>query len=363
MMTRRRNLLLGATATFAVSGNPAAPAVAQGVKQLKLVTSWTEKGMSGLQSSSERLARSITALSDGHLSVTVYPANKLVRPFEVFDAVASGAADMYHSDEAYFQSKAPALNFFAAVPYGLTADEFGAWIVFGGGEALWDEVDAQFDIKPLMATNTGVQMGGWFTKEINAPADYKGLRYRMPELGAEVLRRMGATVVTTPGSEIPTALKSGAIDAAEWIGPWMDLELGLDKVANYYYYPGFHEPGTNMVLGVNKKLWDGLTPTERAVIEAAATAEVSRSLAAFNAENARALKKLREEQRVKIVRFNDALIKTFGRLSKEVLSETANKDPLTRKVYDSYMAFLAGVMDWGELSETGYRDTRRLALA
>ena len=137
----------------------------------------------------------------------------------------------------------------------------------------------------------------------------------------------------------------------------------MHKVADYYYYPGFHEPGTNFTLGINKSLWDGLTPSDRALIEAAAQAEVTRSLAQFNAENIKSLKRLRDDKQVKILRFNDGLIKTFGKLSKEVLADTAAKDPLTRKVYDSYMAFLAGVMDWGELSETGYRDTRRLALA
>jgi TRAP-type mannitol/chloroaromatic compound transport system substrate-binding protein len=362
MTRRRRDVLLGAAAAVAPAGNLPMPAVAQGSKELKMVTSWTEKGMSGLQTSAERLAQSITALSDGHLKIAVYPADSLFRPFEVFDAVSAGAADMYHTDEVYFVSKSPTLSFFAAVPYGMTADEFCAWILFGGGQALWDEVDAGFNIKPLMATNTGVQMGGWFTKEISSPSDYKGLRYRMPEPGAEVLRRMGATVVTTPGGEIATALKSGAIDAAEWIGPWMDLELGLDKAADYYYYPGFHEPGTNFTLGINKTVWDGLSVAQRAIIEAAAQAEVGRSLAEFNFENVRSLKLLRGDERLKIRRFNDELIKTFGKLSKEVLADTAAKDPLTRKVYDSYTAFLAGVMDWGELSETGYRDTRRLAL-
>jgi TRAP-type mannitol/chloroaromatic compound transport system substrate-binding protein len=245
----------------------------------------------------------------------------------------------------------------------LTADELSSWINYGGGQALWDEVDAQFNIKPLMACNTGAQMGGWFTKEIDSPEDYKGLRYRMPELGAEVLRRMGATVVTTPGGEIATALKSGAIDAAEWIGPWMDIALGLDKAADYYYYPGFHEPGTNFTLGINKTLWDGLAPPEKALIEAAAQAEVTRSLAQFNFENVKSLKLLRADKRIKIRRFSNELIKTFGKLSKEVLADTAAKDPMTRKVCDSYMTFLVGIMDWGELSETGYRDTRRLALA
>jgi len=356
-------MLLGVTVAAAGLSAPAI-AIAQGVKELKMVTDWGgPQEFPGHAASAERLAQSITAMSDGRLKVTVYPAGSLVRALETFDAVSAGAADMYHTDEVYFTNKSPALNFFATVPFGLTADELCSWIEFGGGQALWDEVDAQFNIKPLMATNTGDQMGGWFNKEINRPEDYKGLRYRMPELGAEVLRRMGATVVTTPGTEIVSALKSGAIDAAEWVGPWADISLGLDKAADYYYHPGFHEPGTNLAVGINKTLWDRLTASERALIEAAAAAEVTRSLAQFNAENVKSLKVLRADERIKMRRFSDQLIRTFGKLSKEVLADTAAKDPLTRKVYNSYMTFLAGVMDWGELSETGYRDTRRLALS
>jgi TRAP-type mannitol/chloroaromatic compound transport system substrate-binding protein len=303
-------------------------------------------------------------MSEERLKVSVYPDGSLVHAYEVFDAVGAGAADMYHTGEGVFESKSPALNFFCGtLPYGLTADELCAWINFGGGQSLWDEVDGQFNIKPLMAANSGVQMGGWFNREINRPEDYRGLRYRMPGLGAEVLRQMGATVVTIAGGDIVGALKSGAIDASEWVGPWMDIELGLDKAAEYYYYPGFHEPGTNFTLGINKTLWDGLAPSDRALIEAAAQAEVTRSLAQFNVENMKALKRLRDDKRIKILRFNDELIRVFGRLSKEVLAEVAAKDPLTRKVADSYLTFRGGIMDWGELSETGYRNTRRLALA
>jgi TRAP-type mannitol/chloroaromatic compound transport system substrate-binding protein len=362
MTIRRRALLLGATALTAVEGLPA-PAIAQGIKELKMVTSWTKELQPGWGDSADRLARSITAISEGRLKATVYPANSLVRAFEVFDAVSAGAVDMYHSADNYFGAKSPALDLFSAVPYGMTADELNSWIAFGGGQALYDEVDAPFNIKPLLCMNTGVQMGGWFTKEVNSAEDFKGLRYRMPGLGAEVLRRMGATVVTTPGGEIITALKSGAIDASEWVGPWLDTSLGLSNAADYYYFPGFHEPGTPATLGINKTLWDGLAASERVLIEVAAAAELTRSLAEFNAENAKWLKVLRADERIKILRFSDQLIKTFGKLSKEVLADTAAKDPLTRKVYDSYMAFLAGIMDWGELSETGYRDTRRLALA
>jgi TRAP-type mannitol/chloroaromatic compound transport system substrate-binding protein len=361
MATQRRAVLLGATAA-AVAGGLPAPMIAQGIKELKLVTDWPE-GLAGLDTGAQRLARSITAISDGRLKVTVYPSDRLVRPLETFDAVAAGVADMYHSFDPYFESKSPALYFFGAVPFGLTADELSAWVYFGGGQELWDEVDAPFNIKPFLLTQTGTQMGGWFNKEINGPEDYKGLRYRMPGLGAEVLRRMGATVVTVAAVDIVKAIKSGAIDGAEWIGPWPDIDLGLDQVADYYYYPGFHEPSSNLTLGINKMLWEGMSASERALIEAAAQAEFTRSLAEFNAENVKWLKVLRANERIKIRRFSDELLKALAKVSGEVLADQAAKDPLTRKVYDSYTAFLAGVMDWGELSETGYRDTRRLALA
>ena len=141
------------------------------------------------------------------------------------------------------------------------------------------------------------------------------------------------------------------------------MDLGLDKAADYFYYPGFHEPGTNSTLGVTKTLWDSLASSDRALIQAAAQAELTRSLAECNAENVKALRLLRTDERIKLRRFSDELIRTFGKLSKEVLADTAGKDPMTRKVYDSYMSFLAGIMDWGELSETGYRNTRRLALS
>jgi TRAP-type mannitol/chloroaromatic compound transport system substrate-binding protein len=359
--TRRRHVLLGATAAVA-TGHLAAPAIAQGIKELTMVTSWPEDSIP-YQVSADRLARSIAAMSDGRVKITVYPQDKLVGAFETFDAVSAGVADMYHSGDNYFGSKIPALNFFSEIPFGMTADELSSWIAFGGGQALWEEVDAPFNIKPLSSMNEGVQMGGWFNKEVNTPADFRGLRYRMPGLGAEVLRRMGATVVTTPGGDIMTALKSGAIDASEWVGPWADIAMGLDKVADYYYYPGFHEPGTSITLGINKTLWEGFAPSDRALIEAAAAAELTKSLAQCNAENVKALKLLRADSRIKILRFNDDLIREFGRLSKEVVAEIGAKDALTRRVYDSYMSFLAGVMDWGELSESGYRDTRRLALA
>jgi TRAP-type mannitol/chloroaromatic compound transport system substrate-binding protein len=361
-MRRRRDLLFGATTAVAVAASLPAPSIAQGRRELTMVTAWSA-GSPGWWDSAVRLAQSIAELSDGRLNIKVHPTDELVPAFETFDAVSAGVADMYHAADNYFGAKVPALDIICSTPYGMTADELSSWLMFGGGQELWDEAVAPFNIKSLAACNTGVQMGGWFVKEVNSPADFKDLRYRMPGLGAEVLRRMGSTVVAVPGGEIITALRSGAIDASEWVGPWLDVAAGLQKVADYYYYPGFHEPGTSSTLGINKKLWDGLTSKEHAVIEAAAAAEFNRSLAQFNAENIKALKILRADSRIKITRFNDQLIKVFGKISREVIADTAAKDPLTRKVVDSYAAFLALVMDWGELSETGYRDTRRLALS
>ena len=195
----RRNFLAGAGMTAGVVASLPAPALSQGMRELKMVTTWP-KGLPGLAASAERIAQAITTASGNRIKVKVFAAGELVKPFESFDAVSSGVADMYHGAEYYWEKQSPAFNFFAAVPFGFTADEMAAWILFGGGQALWDELSAGFNIKPLMSTNTGAQMGGWFTKEVTGPESYKGLRYRMPGLGGEVLRRLGAVVVPLPGA-------------------------------------------------------------------------------------------------------------------------------------------------------------------
>src|SRR5262245_46709247 len=204
-----------------------------------------------------------------------------------------------------------------------------AWIHFGGGQELWDELSGGYNIKPLASTNTGAQMGGWFTKEVTGLGSYAGLRYRMPGLGGEVLRRLGAVVVNLPGGEITAALRSGAIDASEWVGPWNDMVLGLHKVSKYYYYPGFHEPGTVLSLGINKSLWDGLSAEDRNAISTVATAEYTLSLAEFNANNAEALEQLRQDKSIEIRQFDDSLLQALGKASAEVLADAARKDALT----------------------------------
>jgi len=357
-MDRRRFLTQAGTVT-GVAATFSAPAIAQGTRELKLVTSWP-KGLPGLGTSAERFGQGITAITNGRLKVQVFGAGQLVSAFEAFDAVSNGVADMYHSAEYYWEKRSPAFNFFAAVPYGFTADEMAAWIHFGGGQELWDELSGGFNVKALLCTNTGVQMGGWFTKEVTGPESYRALRYRMPGLGGEVLRRLGAIVVNLPGGEITGALKSGAIDASEWVGPWNDMVLGLQKVSKFYYYPGFHEPGTALSLGINKKLWDGLSADDRNAITTVANAEYTLSLAEFNANNAKSLEQLRADKAIEIRKFDDSLLEALGKISGEVVAETGQKDATTHRIYDSYIGFRRRATDWADLAERGYLNARAL---
>jgi TRAP-type mannitol/chloroaromatic compound transport system substrate-binding protein len=358
---RRRDVLAGAGSLGAgASLNFPMPAIAQGVRELKMVTDWVD-GTPGLHTSAVRVAQTIGAATGGRIKIEVFPAGTLVRAFETFDAVAAGVADMYHSFEGYFEQKSRALQFFAAIPFGFTADELFAWVHYGGGQELWDALSGQFNVKPLLCTSTGCQMGGWFVREVNSPEDYKGLRYRMGGSGADVLRRMGAIVVTLPGGEIMPALKSGAIDASEWIGPWLDMALGLHQAAGFYYYPGFHEPGSGFSLGINKAVWESFAASDRRVIEAVAACEYARSLAEFNANNAISLRKLRNEGSVKILKFPDSLLKTLLAISKDVVAELGSSDELSRKIYASYQQFRTPIADWSDISVRAYFNSRGLA--
>ena len=320
---KRREFIKGAAVAgvaTAAATTLAAPAISQGIKEIKMVTSWP-KNFPGLGTTATQLAKRITTMSEGKLNVRVFAAGELVSAFESFDAVASGDADSYHAAEYYWQGKSKGFNFFASVPFGLTASELTAWIRFGGGQELWDELSAEFDIKPFLAGNTGVQMGGWFAKEINTVDDWKGLKFRMPGLGGEVLRRMGAAVVNLPGGEIFPALQSGAIDGTEWVGPWNDLAFGFYRIVKFYYWPGFHEPGTGLSFALNRKFWEGLTGTEKAIIESAAAAMNDFAYAEFNGRNADALKTLVEDHGVQLRKFSDEILNTVGGIAGEVVAE------------------------------------------
>ncbi len=350
---KRRTFLTTTGAVAAASTFPA-PAIAQGIRELRLVSSYP------LTPGTKLLVRTITEASGGRLRVKAFPAGKLVDAFEVFDAVREGIADMYYSAEYFWKDRSPAFSFFAGVPFGLTSSEMDAWMHRGGGQKLWDELSAEYNIKPFLAGNTGVQMGGWYKKEITSIDSFKGLRIRIPGLGGEVMRRMGAIPVVVPPGKIFGALRSGALDAAEWVGPSQDFRARLHTAAKFYYYPGFHEPGTANSLGFNKKLWDSLSAEERNPIEIAMAGFLTRYRADIHVQQVEALPILLQEHGVQLRKFDDEILRAFGKVSGEVVAEVGASDPFTRRVYDSFIKFRKASIRWADVSERAYLNARAL---
>jgi len=370
----RRDFLSGA-ATGLVAGaagahalklqdknGPSDPAmVTKKTRQWTMVTTWPEN-FPGLGTSAERLAQRITSMSNGELKVKIAAAGAVVPPLQSFDAVAQGSVEMGHGASYYWQGKSKSFNFFAAVPFGLTAQELSAWIHHGGGQALWDEGYGKFGLKPFLAGNTGVQMGGWFKNEIHSMEDFKGLKIRMPGLGGEVLRRVGATAENLAGGEIFTALTSGRIDATEWVGPWNDLAFGFYKIAKNYYWPGFHEPGTGIECFINKSKFEALPRHLREIVTTACRAEAEAMLGEFNRHNGVALKTLISRHGVKLRRFPDDVITALGKASAQVLEELETADDLTKRTYRSFRAFREEAVSWSRLSDQGFLDMRHRIL-
>ncbi len=355
----RRKVLKGAAIAAAATATLPMPAIASGERALRLVTAWP-KNFPGLGAAAERVAQRIQEATGGQLQVKVYAAGELVGAFEAFDAVSTGAADMYHAAEYYWQGKSQAFNFFTAVPFGLTASEFNGWIYHGGGQQLWDELSVQFNVKAIPCANTGVQLGGWFNREINTLEDLKGLKMRMPGLGGEVFRRLGVNIVALPGGDIFPALQNGTIDATEWVGPWNDLAFGFHKVAKNYYIPGIHEPGASLALGINATVWNELTPAQRAIITSCAQADDAYTYAEFVARSGPALAALQNDHGVQVKRFSDEILTALGKTSGEVVKEAAASDAMTQRVYDSYIAYRKAVRPWTAAGEEAYLAARRL---
>ncbi|MFT2110541.1 TRAP transporter substrate-binding protein [Marinomonas sp. 2405UD68-3] len=323
----------------------------------KMVTTWP-KNFPGLGTGAENLAKSITEMSGGRLNVKVYAAGELVPPLEVFDAVSRGTAEMGHGAAYYWKGKAPSAQFFTAVPFGLTAQEINSWIYHGGGMKLWEEVYEPFNLIPLTAGNTGVQMGGWFNKEINSVDDFKGLKMRIPGLGGEVLKKAGGIPVNLPGGEIFTALQTGTIDATEWVGPYNDLAFGLYKAAKYYYYPGWHEPGSSMEAMVNKTAFNALPKDLQLIVRSAARQATQDMLDEFTALNNDALKTLVEEHNVQLKPFPKDVLNALKAASETTLEEVAASDEMSAKVYASFKDFREKVGAWHSVSERAYINAR-----
>ena len=359
--------LMGAGAAAAVSALPGT-SLANKTIRWKMVTTWP-KNFPGLGTGANFLARLIGEMSGGRIHVKVYGAKELVGAFEVFDAVSRGTAQMGHGAAYYWKGKHPATQFFAAVPFGLTAQEMNAWLYHGGGLTLWTELYDRFGLIPTAIGNTGVQMGGWFNKEITSVDDLKGLKMRIPGLGGEVLRRAGGTPVSLPGGEIFPALQSGAIDATEWVGPYNDMAFGLHKAAKFYYYPGWHEPGTTLEGLIHKKAFEALPGDLQSIVMNACKVANQEMLADLTARNSDALAmltryahesadKTQGGRTLQILPFPDDVLRKLRKISEDVVAEVASGDALSKRVYQSYKTFRDKVIPWQATSEQAYLNAR-----
>lgn len=322
------------------------------------VTSWPPK-FPGLGMAPENLATRVEAASAGRLKIKVYGAGELVPAFEVFDAVSRGTVEMGHDASYYHKGKVDAAQFFTAIPFGLTNLELNGWLYYGGGLALWEELYAPFDLVPIPTGNTGVQMGGWFNKEINSVDDLKGLKMRIPGLGGEVLRRAGGTPVTLPGSEIFTALQTGAIDATEWVGPYNDASFGLHKAARYYYYPGWQEPGPGLETIINKDAWNKLPADLQAIVSTTCQAITADMAAEYTHGNAMSLHRLQEDPNIEIRPFPAEVIGLLRSIAQQVVDELMASDPAAAKIGKAYFEYLEIVSENSRIAEQAYLDTRK----
>lgn len=325
----------------------------------KMVTAWP-KNFPGLGTNANLLAKMITDMSGGRIQIKVYGAKELVPAFEVFDTVSRGTAEMGHAGSYYWKGKSEATQFFSTVPFGLTAQEMNAWLYYGGGLELWRELYKPFGIIPAASGNSGVQMAGWFNRKINDITDLKGLKMRIPGLGGEVLRRAGGTIVNIPGGELFTALQSGALDATEWVGPYNDLAFGFYKITKYYYYPGWHEPGTTIEALINEKAFNQLPKDLQQIVLMACKAANIDMISEYTARNNQALETLVNKHEVQVLPLPNEVLTKLQTLSEQVVIEMANKNALSKKIYQSVQQFKTQVSQWSSVSELAFLKARSL---
>ncbi len=338
--------------TSAAETTITAPAVVKDVIEWTMVTTWPPT-LPILADGVTNWARDVEAMSEGRIKVTVYGAGELVPALEWFDNVSAGTAQAGNGAAYYNAGKTPASQFFAAVPFGMNYQQLMAWFFGGNGLTLWQETYDEFGVVPFPAGNTGVQMGGWFNKEINSVDDFKGLKMRIPGLGGKVIDALGASATLVAGGEIYTNLERGVIDATEWVGPYHDEIMGFNKVANFYYFPGWHEPGTALELTINKSEWSKLSPDLQQICAIAAYNQNIWELSQFDSQNGAALQRLIAAG-VDLRPFPDSVMATLRDTATEVIDGVAAGDAQSAKVWDDYKAFHEQVGGWSTTSEKAY---------
>ena len=351
---KRRHFLTGAAGAAAAASSVFSPLTIAKNKtfNLAMVTSWPTS-LDTLFGTAQYIGRAIEAATDGDVTVEVFPAGEQVGGLEVFDSVASGAFALGHTASYYYIGQNPAHAFFTAMPFGLTGMQQNAWLQSGGGVDLWNELNARSNLIAFTAGNTGGQTGGWFNKEINSPADLKGLKMRFPGLGGQVMARAGVNIQNLPGGQVYFALDRGTIDAADWVSPYADEILKLHEAAKYYYMPSWAEPGATLGLYANLDIYKGLPADIRETIQTVARAANERMFSEYMAKNGPALQRLIDGG-AEVRAFPAEVLQVLEKYTDEIQAEHAEEDKFYARVYEQWTGFRDSVRTWTDASEYRY---------
>jgi TRAP-type mannitol/chloroaromatic compound transport system substrate-binding protein len=341
--------LSAAAATQAISQTPTLPNI-----KWRLASSFP-KSLDTIYGGAETLSKRLAAITGGKFQIQVFAAGEIVPAFSVADAVTNGTVECSHTASYYFVGKNKTYGFDTTLPFGLNQRQQNAWMYYGGGMQLMRDFFKETGIISFPGGNTGVQMGGWFRKEIKTVADLKGLKMRIPGIGGEVMARLGAVPQSIPGGDIYPALEKGTIDAAEWVGPYDDEKLGFYKIAKNYYYPGWWESNSMYSFYVNLKEWEKLPKEYQAAFEAAAAEANMDMMAEYDFKNPKALKSL-VGKGVQLRAYSPELMKAAQTAAFELYDEEAAKNPSFKKIYVPWRAFREEVVLWHRVAEKSYND-------
>ncbi|MDA7963503.1 TRAP transporter substrate-binding protein [Ruegeria sp.] len=328
----------------------AAPAVQAADKMLLKTPIAFSTALPGLGSPIPRVAEQLDLMSGGTLKMKVYEPGKLVPPFEILDAVSSGKINSGYTTAGYWAGKIPAAPLFSAVPFGPEAGEYMAWLYYGNGLSLYQEMydQAGFNVHVIPCAIIAPETSGWFANEINSPEDLNGLKMRFFGLGGEVMQKLGVATSLLPGGEIFPALEKGAIDATEFSMPAIDARLGFHKLVKYNYFPGWHQQATVFELMINKDVWNEASDQHKAIINTACKASMADSFAEGEAIQHTALIDNVENNGVEIKQWNDEMLSTFRSTWEEVAAEQAAQDEFFNKVLTDMNEFRDGYAVWKE---------------
>jgi TRAP-type mannitol/chloroaromatic compound transport system substrate-binding protein len=359
MKTERRRFIStasGAMAAVAAATIVDAPnVIAQPKVQWRMSTAFTT-AFDIHQGAAHRLAKIVEEMSGGRFRIEVFPGGQIMPPFECFDATSQGKIEAFLGSGQYWTDREPAIEWFCTVPFGMNQEGMAAWFYQGDGLKLMEETYAAYHLMPRPGPTLAPQMAGWFRKKILAVGDYRGLKIRIVNLGGKVYARAGATTVLTPLADIYAALERGIIDAAEMVGPYVDMKAGLHNTARYYYYPGWHEPGTTLDFGFNKKAYEALPVDLQRMLDHAAAAVQVYGLTEYHAKNAIALGRLKTEFKGKVeaLQLPVPVLRDLKKLSSEVVKAESEKTPMARKVHASFTKFQALVGPWDLVAQGAY---------